>query len=152
MRNDSIDIDCKTVGIFAYSRTCEQSTKRSATRLKTESETEERRVFLLSPRTPYGRVLLARFARVRLLRHALPISLLILKKPTVLQSSIDRIILPFFFSLLLDSRLSLSQFTDGILLLRLERSIPYYTPHIRPQPGPDLPYQAPTYHIRPHVY
>ena len=31
---------------------------------------------------------LARFARVRLLRHALPISLLILrKKPTVLQSS-----------------------------------------------------------------
>ena len=37
-------------------------------------------------------------------------------------------------------------------LLRLERSIPYYTPHIRPQPGPDLPYQAPTYHIRPRVY
>ena len=37
-------------------------------------------------------------------------------------------------------------------LLGLERSIPYYTPHIRPQPGPDLPYQAPTYHIRPHVY
>ena len=37
--------------------------------------------------TPYGRVRLARFARVRLLRHALPISLLILrKKPTVLQS------------------------------------------------------------------
>ena len=38
------------------------------------------------------------------------------------------------------------------ILLRLERSIPYYTPHIRPQPGPDQPYQAPTYHIRPHVY
>ena len=37
-------------------------------------------------------------------------------------------------------------------LPRLERSIPYYTPHIRPQQGPDLPYQAPTYHIRPHVY
>ena len=36
------------------------------------------------------------------------------KKPTVLQSSIDRIILPFF-SLLLDSRLSLLQFIDGIL-------------------------------------
>ena len=38
--------------------------------------------------TPHGRVRLARFARVRLLRHALPISLLILrkKKPTVLQS------------------------------------------------------------------
>ena len=44
--------------------------------LKTESETGERR----SPRTPYGRVRLARFARVRLLRHALPISLLILRK------------------------------------------------------------------------
>ena len=37
--------------------------------------------------TPYGRVRLARFARIRLLSHALPISLLILrKKPTVLQS------------------------------------------------------------------
>ena len=35
-----------------------------------------------------GRVRLARFARVRLLRHALPISWLILrKKPTVLQST-----------------------------------------------------------------
>ena len=35
----------------------------------------------------YGRVRLARFARVRLLRHASRISLLILtKKPTVLQS------------------------------------------------------------------
>ena len=35
---------------------------------------------------------LARFARVTLLRHALPISLLILrKKPTVLQSSVNRI-------------------------------------------------------------
>ena len=38
-----------------------------------------------------SRALLARFARVRLLRHALPISLLILrKKPTVLQSNISR--------------------------------------------------------------
>ena len=37
----------------------------------------------------YGRVRLARFARIRLLRHALPISLLILrKKPTVLQSTV----------------------------------------------------------------
>ena len=36
--------------------------------------------------------MLARFARVRLLRHALPISLLILrKKPTVLQSNKDTI-------------------------------------------------------------
>ena len=68
----------KTVRIFAYSSTREQSNKRCGTRLKTESETGER---------PYGRVRLARFARIRLLRHALPISLLILrKKPTVLQS------------------------------------------------------------------
>ena len=45
-------------------------------------------VFFLSLHTPYERVRLARFARVRLLRHALPISLLILrKKPTVLQST-----------------------------------------------------------------
>ena len=72
-------VDCKTVRIFAYSSTREQSNKRCGTRLKTESETGERR---------YGRVRLARFARVRLLRHALPISLLILrKKPTVLQST-----------------------------------------------------------------
>ena len=41
-----------------------------------------------TPHTPYGRV---RLARVRLLRHALPISLLILgKKPTVLQSIVTK--------------------------------------------------------------
>ena len=51
---------------FAYSSTREQSNKRSGTRLK---------------------VRLAHLARVRHLRHALPIPLLILrKKPTVLQS------------------------------------------------------------------
>ena len=45
-------------------------------------------VFFLSPHTPVGCVRLARFARVRLLRYALPISLLILRKiPTVLQSN-----------------------------------------------------------------
>ena len=38
------------------------------------------RLFFLSPHKPSGRVRLARFARVRLLRHALPISLLILRK------------------------------------------------------------------------
>ena len=60
---------------FAYSSKREQSKERSGTRLKTESETGERR---------YGRVRLARFARVILLRHALLIFLLILrKKPTV---------------------------------------------------------------------
>ena len=36
-------LDCKTVRIFAYSSTREQSNKRSGTRLKTESETGERR-------------------------------------------------------------------------------------------------------------
>ena len=73
-------IDCKTVRIFAYSSTREQSNKRSRTRLKTESETGERRVFFLSPHTPYGRVRLARFARMKLIRHALPFSFPILRK------------------------------------------------------------------------
>ena len=36
-------LECKTVRIFAYSSTREQSNKRSGTRLKTESETGERR-------------------------------------------------------------------------------------------------------------
>ena len=72
-------LDCNTDRIFACSSTREQSNKRSGTRLRTESETRERRD---------GRVRLARLARVRLLRHALPISLLILrKKQTVLQST-----------------------------------------------------------------
>ena len=71
--------DCKTVRIFAYSNTREQLNKRAGTRVNTESKTGERR---------YGRDRLARFARVRLLRHALPISLLVLrKKTTVLQST-----------------------------------------------------------------
>ena len=68
-------LDCKTVRIFAYSNTREQSNKRSGTRLKTESETWGDTV---------ERVLRAR----NTLRHALPISLLILRKnPTVLQST-----------------------------------------------------------------
>ena len=66
-------VDCKTVRIFAYSSTREQSNKRSGTRVKTESETGAR---------------LARFVPAKLLLHALPISLLILRgKPTVLQSN-----------------------------------------------------------------
>ena len=71
-----IVIDCKTVRIFAFSSTPEQSNKRCGTRLKTESESGE------SPHRPYGRVRLARFMRARLLRHALPISLLILRNIT----------------------------------------------------------------------
>ena len=59
-------LDCKTVRIFAYSSTREQSNKRSGS---------------------------VRLARVRLLRHASPISLLILrKKSTVLQSTSQRYI------------------------------------------------------------
>ena len=37
------DLDCKTVRIFVYSITREQSDNRSGMRLKTESETGERR-------------------------------------------------------------------------------------------------------------
>ena len=37
----SFYLDCKTVRIFAYSSTREQSNKRSGMRLKTESETGE---------------------------------------------------------------------------------------------------------------
>ena len=70
-------LDCKTVRIFAYSSTREQSN---------EAENRERdwreTLFFLSPHTPVGRVRLARFERVRLLLHALPISLLILRKKT----------------------------------------------------------------------
>ena len=38
-----ITVDCKTVRIFAFPRKREQSNKRSGTRLKTKSETGERR-------------------------------------------------------------------------------------------------------------
>ena len=43
-------VDCKTVRIFAYSSTREQSNKRSGTRLKTESERLAR--FALKTLTP----------------------------------------------------------------------------------------------------
>ena len=71
--------------VFKYARAVKQ-------KVWNEAENRERdwgeTLFSLSPHTPYGRVRLARSARIRLLRHALPISLLILrKKPTVLQSS-----------------------------------------------------------------
>ena len=39
VRKNKDSLDCKTVRIFAYSCTREQSNKRSGTRLKTESET-----------------------------------------------------------------------------------------------------------------
>ena len=82
-------LDCKTVSIFAYSSTREQSNKRSGTKPKTESETGKRR--LTRPTGLWG----SRASRVRLLRHALPISLLILrKKPTVLRFFLSRLTRP----------------------------------------------------------
>ena len=66
--------------VFKYARAVKQ---------KVWNEAENRERDWGETHTPYGRVRLARFARVRLLRHALPISLLILrKKPTVLQSTV----------------------------------------------------------------
>ena len=66
--------------VFKYARVVKQN-------VWNEAENRERD-WGETPHTPYGRVRLARFARVRLLRHALPISSLILRKnPTVLQSS-----------------------------------------------------------------
>ena len=63
--------------VFKYARVVKQ-------KVWNEAENRERdwgeTLFFLSPHTPVGRVRLARFARVRLLRHALPISLLILRK------------------------------------------------------------------------
>ena len=67
--SDSVSVDCKTVRIFAYSSTYARAVKQKVwNEAKNESETGER---------PYGRVKFVRFARVRLLRHALPISVLI---------------------------------------------------------------------------
>ena len=72
--------------VFKYARAVKQKVWNEAeNRGRDWGET----LFSLSPHMPYGRVRLARFARKRLLRHALPISLLILrKKPTVLQSNV----------------------------------------------------------------
>ena len=52
IREDFWSLDCKTVRLFAYSSTREQSNKSSRTRLKTETQTGERR-FFLSPHMPY---------------------------------------------------------------------------------------------------
>ena len=49
-----LSLDCKTVRIFAYSSKREQSNKRSGTRLKTESETGERRFFSSRLTRPTG--------------------------------------------------------------------------------------------------
>ena len=49
-----VSVHYKTVRIFAYSSTREQSNKRSGTRLKTESETRERRFFFSRLTRPTG--------------------------------------------------------------------------------------------------
>ena len=81
--------------VFMYARAVKQKVWNEAeNRERDWGETLKIRFFSLA-HTPYGRVRLARFARVRLLRHALPISLLILrKKTTVLQSKDSQV---FFF-------------------------------------------------------
>ena len=73
--------------VFKYARAIKQKVWNEAENREHDwGETLKNKVFSLSPHT---RVRLVRFARIRLLRHALPISLLILrKKPTVLQSRI----------------------------------------------------------------
>ena len=68
---------------FKYARAVKQKVWNEAeNRERDWGETLKIRFFFSQPHTPYGRVSLARFAPVRLLRHALPISLLILRKKT----------------------------------------------------------------------
>ena len=84
-------LDCKTVRIFAYSSTRGSQTKglergsKQRARLGRDAKNTGKKIWKTYSRFFFsGRV---RLARVRLLRHTLPISLLILrKKPTVLQS------------------------------------------------------------------
>ena len=47
-------LDCKTIRIFACSSTREQSNKRSGTRLKTDSDSGERRFFFSRLKRPTG--------------------------------------------------------------------------------------------------
>ena len=65
------------IDVFKYARAVEQ-------KVGNEAENRERDW----GHTPYRRVILARFACVRLLRHTLPISLLILRKKTRLFCSL----------------------------------------------------------------
>ena len=76
----SVHLDCKTVRIFAYSSTHEQSNKRSGTRLKTESETGERRAC-------EARVVRARKTLTPRFTDFFT-DLILRKKPTVLQSTV----------------------------------------------------------------
>ena len=88
LHKTSVKLHCKTARIFAYSST---PAREHAVK---QNEWNEAR--------------LARFAWVRLLRHASPISLLILrKKPTVLQSTVKRTtkMCNFVFTTLLQNEL-----------------------------------------------
>ena len=80
-------IDCKTVRIFAYSSSREQSNKMSGTRLKTESETGERRFFSLSSHALRACEACALRARKTLTPHFTDFFTDFEKKPTVLQSN-----------------------------------------------------------------
>ena len=80
-----MNIDCKTVRVFAYLSTREQSNKRSGTRLKTESETGAGGDAKNTPHTPYGQ----RRARALRVRRTLTARFGDFKKkrnPNVLQS------------------------------------------------------------------
>ena len=69
--------------VFNYARAVKQKVRNEAE--NKERDWEETLKIFFSLTSVWGS--LARFARVRLLRHALPISVLILEKKTVLQSS-----------------------------------------------------------------
>ena len=121
IRNTTHILDCKTVRIFAYSSTQRASSQTKGLerswkqRARPESESE-------TWGESYGRVRLARFARVRLLRQALPISLLILskKKPTVLQSThihIKRVVSSSCLFYLMLSTSKVAKLSSSLLLI-----------------------------------
>ena len=89
-----ITVDCKTVRIFAFQESASSQTKglERGWKLRARLGRGDAKSFFCRPTRLTG-VRLAHFARLRFLRHALPISLLILrrKKTTVLQFIITAI-------------------------------------------------------------
>ena len=71
----SRSIDCKTVRIFAYSSTREQSNKRSGTRVKTESKSVSLSPALASHRRPISLPILRRKKKTTVLRSSRSINL-----------------------------------------------------------------------------
>ena len=102
--------------VFKYARAVKQKVWNEAEiRERDWGETLKIRFFFSRLTRPTG-VRLVRFARVRLLRHALPISFLILrKKTTVLQSSFLSENTLFCFSILVVLIFYLLPFSDGFL-------------------------------------